>query len=91
MIATTRTVKKYISMPGWRKVATKYCQIVSFDNRVKRYIHCCICKIYQETYDDVINIDECSVIIRVVGYKNYRKPSSDKKMLHFILIIYLNN
>ena len=47
-----------------RKVGTKYCQIVSFDNRVKRYIFCCLCKIFKENYDDVIDIDECSVVIR---------------------------
>ena len=32
---------------------------------------------FNENYDDVIDIDECSVIIRLSGYTNYRKNSSD--------------
>ena len=77
LVASVRSVQKYVHMLGWRKVGTKYCQIVSFDNRVKRYIFCCLCKIFKENYDDVIDIDECSVVIRLTGYKNYRKHSSD--------------
>ena len=46
----------------------------SFENRVKRYIYGCFCKIFNE---NVVDIDKCSVIIRNSGYKNYRKPSSD--------------
>ena len=64
-------------MLGWRRVETKYCQIVSFENRVKRFIYGCCCKIFNETFDDSVNIDECSVVVRLAGYKNYRKSSSD--------------
>ena len=56
LVASVRSVQKYVLMLGWRKVGTKYYQIVSFDNRVKRYIFCCLCKIFKENYDDVINI-----------------------------------
>ena len=55
----------------------QYCQIVSFDNRVKRYVYCCFCKIFNEKYEDLVDIDECSVIIRMAGYKNYRKTSAE--------------
>ena len=44
---------------------------------VKRYIYSCCCKIFNERYEDVIDIDECTEIIRLAGYKNYRKHSSD--------------
>ena len=64
-------------MLGWRRVETKYCQIVSFENRVKRFIYGCCCKIFNETFDDSVNIDEFSVVVRLAGYKNYRKSSSD--------------
>jgi hypothetical protein len=77
LVASIRTIRNYIHLLGWRKVHTQYCQIVSFDNRVKRYIFGCFCKIFKETFDDVICLDESTVEIRLVGYKNYRKPSSD--------------
>jgi hypothetical protein len=32
---------------------------------------------FNENYEDVIDKDECSVIIRLAGYTNYRKDSSD--------------
>jgi hypothetical protein len=76
-MASFRSIRRYVNMLGWRRVETKYCQIVSFDNRVKRYIYACCCKLFNEIYEDVIDIDECSVIIRLAGFKNYRKTSSD--------------
>ena len=35
------------------------------------------CKIFNEKYEDLVDIDECSVIIRMTGYKNYRKTSAE--------------
>ena len=67
----------YVKILGWRQVETKCCQIVSFDNRVKRFIYCSLCKIYKEKYENVVALDECSVVVRLAGYKNYRKSSSD--------------
>ncbi len=77
LIACERTIRGYIKRLGWRKVETKYCQIVSFDNRVKRYIYGCLCKMFDEKYENVVDIDECSVTIRMAGYKNYRKHAAD--------------
>ena len=34
-------------------------------------------KIYNEKYENVVATDECSVVVRLAGYKNYRKSSSD--------------
>ena len=77
LVASVRSIRGYVNRLGWRKVLTKYCQIVSFENRVKRYVYGCFCKLFNEKYENVIDIDECSVVIRMAGYKNYRKISSD--------------
>ena len=71
-------IRGYIKRLGWRKVETKYCQIVSFDNRVKRYIYGWLCKIFNEKYENVVDIDKYSVIIRIMtGFKNYRKHAAE--------------
>ena len=56
-------------MLGWRQVNTKYCQIVSSINRLKRFIFCSMVKINNEDYDNVIGIDECTVELRTTTYK----------------------
>ena len=76
LVASVRTIRNYIRMLGWRKVRTQYCQIVSFDNRVKRYVFGSFCKIFKETFDDVIWLDETTVEIRLAEYKNHCKSSS---------------
>ena len=76
LVAATKTVRNYIHKLGWRKVNTKYCQIVSPVNRLKRYIYACFCKIYNETYDDILIIDETTVEIRLASYKNWNKTST---------------
>jgi hypothetical protein len=77
LIACERTIRGYLKRLGWLKAETKYCQIVSFNNRVKRYIYGCFCKMFDEKYENVVDIDECTVIIRMAGYTNYRKHASD--------------
>ncbi len=57
LVTATKTVSRYIQALGWRKVNTKYCQIVSPVNRLKRFVYACCCKIYKETFDDVLVID----------------------------------
>ena len=47
-IASIRTIRKNIKLLGWRKVRSSYCQIVSFNNQVKRYIFCCLCKLFSK-------------------------------------------
>ena len=69
LTASTRTINRYIGMLGWRKLNTKYCQIVSPVNRLKRFNYCCMCKIHNEQYDDVIYIDECTVELKTTTYK----------------------
>jgi len=36
-----------------------------------------LCKIHKEKYENVVAIGECSVVVRLAGYKNYLKSSSD--------------
>ena len=64
LTASTRTINRYISQIGWRKVNTKYCQIVSPVNRLKRFIYYCMAKLNNDNYEDVIDIDECTVELR---------------------------
>ena len=77
LVAAKRTIRDYINKLGWKKVNTKYCQIVSPDNRVKRFIYVCFCKQYNETYDDIVVIDETTIEIRLASYKNWNKRGND--------------
>jgi len=74
LIAHVRTISSAIRRLGWRKVQTKYCQIVDPINRLKRFIYCCFCKRYQEDFFDTIDVDETSVEIKFSSNSNYRKP-----------------
>ena len=76
LVASKRTIRDYINKLGWTKVNTKYCQIVSPINRLKRFIYACCCKLFNEKYDDVLVIDETTVEVRLASYKNWRKSSS---------------
>ena len=44
LVASVRTISKAIQLLGWRRVLTKYCQIVEPRNRVKRFIYCGFCR-----------------------------------------------
>ena len=41
-----------------------------------------MCKINNEQYNDVIDVDECTVELRITTYKNWNKPSSDLLRAH---------
>ena len=36
---STRTVRKYLNLLGWRRVCTRFCQFVSFKNKIERVIY----------------------------------------------------
>jgi len=65
LVASTRTISKAINLMGWRKVQTKYCQIVRPVNRLKRFIFACMAKRFGDNYDDAIVIDECTVELKI--------------------------
>ena len=73
LLASHRTISKAIRNLGWRKVSTKYCQIVEPRNRVKRFIYCCFSKYYGEKYEDTIDADETTVELRYCASTNYKK------------------
>ena len=73
LIASTRTICHWINRLGWRKVNTKYCQIVSPVNRCKRFIFACFVKKFGENFDNSIAVDECTVELRQCTYKNWTK------------------
>ena len=41
---------------------------------MKRFIYCCFCKTYGETFQDTIDADETTVELRFCLNTNYRKP-----------------
>ena len=75
LVASLRTIRDCCSILGWKKVNTKYCQIVSPINRIKRFIYASCCKIFNEKYADLTVIDETTIEVRLASYKNWRKPS----------------
>ena len=41
LVASKKTIRNYINQLGWKKLITKYCQIVSPTNRLKRFTYAC--------------------------------------------------
>ena len=75
LTASTRTITRYANKLGWKKIRTRYCQIVSFNNRIKRYIYACNSKLFKDKFLDSIHIDECSVELRFTTHKNWNKKN----------------
>ena len=66
---SVRTVQKYLNILGWRKIRSKFCQMVSLKNRIELYIYATLCLKNEEKFNDSIFIDESTVQIN----KNARK------------------
>jgi hypothetical protein len=45
LTASTRSITRYCDKLGWKKIRTRYCQLVSPNNRIKRFIYACCAKI----------------------------------------------
>jgi hypothetical protein len=73
LIAKPRTIGEAINRLGWRRVPTKYCQIVEPRNCVKRFIYCGFCKTYNEKFENTIDADETTVELRYCTRANYNK------------------
>jgi hypothetical protein len=67
------SICRALKLIGWRKVQTKYCQIVRPANRMKRFIYACLAKRFGETFDDAIVVDECTVELKMYNPTNWRK------------------
>ena len=74
-VASKITIGRAIRQLGWRKVSTKYCQIVDPRNQLKRFIYCCCCKMFNDTFQDTIDADETTIEVRVCSNSNWYKPS----------------
>ena len=74
LTASQQTIRRCIRKLGWRKIQTKYSQIVSTINRIKRFVYASMAKINNENFDDVIDVDECTVEMREFSAKNWQKP-----------------
>ena len=75
LIAKTRTISRYINRLGWRKVNTKYCQIFTPINRVKRVIYACLAKLNNEQFKECFDIDATTVELRHNGQNRQTKTS----------------
>ena len=82
LVSSTRSITRYCNKLNWKKIRTRYCQIVSSNNRIKRYVFCVCCRIYKEDFGDTIHADECSIEIRrtsiKIWYKQGVSPSNGK-------------
>ena len=75
LVASTETILRALHKLGWRKVPTKYCQVVKPYNRLKRFIFACQAKIEDDKMEDVTDVDECRVEMRWYTAKTWQKPS----------------
>ena len=78
LTASQQTIRRCIRKLGWRKIQTKYCQIVSPINRIKRFVYASMAKKNNENFYDVIDLDECTVEVRKFSAKNWHKTSNNK-------------
>jgi transposase len=58
---STVSIVNYWKKLGWKKISTKYCQFVSVKNQIERVVFANFCLIYNETFEYVIFLDECTV------------------------------
>jgi hypothetical protein len=75
LIASKSTICGWVRRLGWRKINTKYCQILSPVNRCKRFIFACVAKTYNDKFENSIAVDECTVELRQCTAKNWTKDN----------------
>ena len=81
LTASKRTIRRYLNKLGWKKVRTSYCQVISDENKVKRFTFACLVKLYKDYFEDVLAIDECTVELRNTTYKMWNKTNGKTKIL----------
>ncbi len=65
------TIYRAAKSINWIKKTTRYCQIVSRPNSIKRYLYSCFCLKTRMTFQDCIFIDECKIELEVHELKRY--------------------
>jgi hypothetical protein len=58
------------------QIKTRKCQLLSPNNRIKRFIYACCAKIYEEHYHDSIQLDECTVELRQTTIEAWFKSNN---------------
>ena len=65
-------------MLGWRKINTKFCQAVSYKNRIERLLFCRLCKVSREDFSNFIYEDETTIELRWNSRKKWHLKFSDE-------------
>ncbi len=71
IIVSPSTIYRAAKEIMWIKRSTRYCQIVSETNSIKRYMYSCFCLLKNMRFDDCIFIDETKIELEVHAAKRY--------------------
>ncbi len=77
LAVSTRTIQKYLNRLGWRKIGTKYCQFVSYKNRIERIIYAELCLTSEHTFPCSVFIDESLILANKNANRRWHKPGTD--------------
>lgn len=76
---STSQMCRIVNKLGWEKGRTRYCQIVSQQNKVKRVGYAFLCLINMERFDNCIFIDESSIEIELHTLYRWFKTGEKKE------------
>ena len=82
--ASHRSIRRYLNALGWRKVKSKYCQIVSLKNRLERIAFANNALLFNDKFMNSIFIDESTVQATKNAHKIWYKPFPDETRLGLI-------
>ncbi len=77
---STSTICRERRRLGWIRGSTRYCQTVRKVNQEKRFVHCARVLAKEDTFDDVIFTDECTVQLESHVSLCYRRKGSAPKL-----------
>ena len=66
------TISRYLKKLGWCKIASKYCQLVSKKNKLRRNFYALLCKRTNEQFRNHLFVDETSIELRFHTYRRWR-------------------
>ena len=79
-----RSIRRYLNILGWKKVKSKYCQIVSLKNRLERIAFANNALKYNDTFMNSIFIDESTVQATKNAHQIWNKPFPNETRLGLI-------
>ncbi len=71
LIICHSTIRAGAERSNWQKVTTRYCQIVSPENMIKRVMYAHYALLVNDTFDDCIFIDESIIELEVHSLTKY--------------------